>query len=245
MKLYKFRSLDNEKSYQYALDIIRNNMFYCAKFYEMNDPMEGVFFIYSQHPDERISQIYTEKNKYRICCFSTEEGFKNPAMWGYYTNGFKGIAIKIMVDINKKDNSGDQLFHRMDYLDSFEDRPLNGSDNKAITKQILTRKLSSWTHESEYRFLKYEENVTLNNTDCYEIGKITAVYFGNPYGDLNNTDQIQNDTKCLKEYMEYSDKLLTEIKQINAKNDEQRRISCYYVKIIGNKVDEGDEIDLN
>ena len=90
MKLYKFRQLTSCRDLERIIEILETNKFHCAKFSEMNDPMEGV---YIATVPSKIDKILTEKNEKRICSFSSKEGFENLAMWGYYANGFKGIPI--------------------------------------------------------------------------------------------------------------------------------------------------------
>ena len=45
LKLYKFRSLGEPNSVNRVVGILRTKKFWCSKFWDMNDPMEGVFNI--------------------------------------------------------------------------------------------------------------------------------------------------------------------------------------------------------
>jgi hypothetical protein len=48
--------------------------------------------------------ILGAKAHYKICSFSDEKAFSNPIMWGYYANGFRGVAVEIEVcgeEVNK------------------------------------------------------------------------------------------------------------------------------------------------
>ncbi|MFA6756860.1 MAG: hypothetical protein WCR62_03875, partial [Sulfurospirillaceae bacterium] len=91
--VYKLMSLSSEKDLCRIIEIICTNKFHCSTFSEMNDPMEGVYTYEHKHLVE--PDLPATKNKYKICSFSGLKGFENPAMWGYYANGFKGIAIEI------------------------------------------------------------------------------------------------------------------------------------------------------
>ena len=102
LKLVKFRSLANQKDLDRAINIITTGKFWCTKLWNMNDPMEGV---YSTSNRDIIPKMFTEKNKYVICSFSDnsddnipKKPIQNPLLWGYYANGFKGIAIEIEED---------------------------------------------------------------------------------------------------------------------------------------------------
>ena len=44
LALYKFRTLGSNDDLKRIKDIIENGEFWCSKFYEMNDPMEGVYY---------------------------------------------------------------------------------------------------------------------------------------------------------------------------------------------------------
>lgn len=107
MKLYKFRPLAKEEDFQRAKSIIETGCFWCSRFSELNDPMEGVFCT-ANH--KIIDDAYKQKVSYRICSFSAEAAFENPCMWGYYANGFKGIAIEIEVSDEAK-----KMIHEIDY----------------------------------------------------------------------------------------------------------------------------------
>ena len=218
MKLYKFRPLAEVKDFERAKTILNTGIFWCSKFLELNDPMEGVFYIRNKNVDG----IYNEKNKYRICSFSDEAAFENPCMWGYYANGFKGIAIEIEVDKGK--------VKKIDYKDDIDN--INGSKPDAI-EAILTTKLASWNHEVEYRFLKKsEENEHPNE---HLIGKITAVYFGEPHSDIVNRQTVYEENKKLQCYQCLRNKLIT-IAQDN-------KMKCFSVKIENSKVKKDVEIN--
>lgn len=175
IKLYRFRSLVNCKELERIKAIIKTNKFWCSKFHEMNDPMEGV---YHTADVKLIDEIYDEKESYMICSFSGKKGFENPAMWGYYAGGFKGIAIEIEIPECEVD--------KVKYCS----KVINTTD----TKGILTSKLNAWKHEDEYRYLK-KINKNLN-----EIGAITKVYIGNPYNNINNEHKVVQSNNILQKY---------------------------------------------
>ena len=64
MKLYKFRSLTSEEEFERATQIIETGIFWCSKFSELNDPMEGVFR--TSRNSGLIQEIYAEKISYKI-----------------------------------------------------------------------------------------------------------------------------------------------------------------------------------
>lgn len=193
MKLYKFRSLANRAKFNWVKDILTTGCFWCSQFSELNDPMEGVFTTTrSGNVDKIIESIYGEKNKYKICSFSDERALASPLMWGYYANGFKGIAIEIEID--------EENVKEIDYVRGIPN--VNGFEDEAIITNLLTSKLTLWQHEGEYRFL------TKSNGDEHKIGTINAVYFGNPFGNTRNSTAIYNDNSNLREYGKLREELV-------------------------------------
>ncbi len=189
MKLYKFRSLATIDDFRRAKSILETGHFWCSKFSELNDPMEGVF-ITSRFTD--IENICKEKYQYKICSFSGQNAFKNPAMWGYYTNGFKGIAIEIDIDISK--------VKKISYIDTI--CSLIDSQTNDEVQQILTSKLKPWKYEAEYRFLERSEK------NEHKIGKIIAVHFGEPYQNTDNRDAIYERSDKLRLHKCFRNKLI-------------------------------------
>lgn len=195
MKLYKFRPLADHEDLKQVQDILKTNCFWCSKFSELNDPMEGVFYATDR---SLIEEIYKEKNDYKICSFSTEVGFKNPTMWGYYANGFKGVAIEIEIAKAKVEI--------VDYKDEILSIK-NISPGVNIAKKILTTKLKCWENEMERRFL------TKSQKDFQKIGKITAVYYGEPYNGLANSNSIKSES--IEKYNELKNQLKKAMPMIN------------------------------
>lgn len=89
MKLYKFRPLANQTDFDRAKAILETGCFWCSKFFDLNDPMEGVY--------KGIKNYFAEKDRYKICSFSGKKAFRDPVMWAYYANGFKGMAIETAI----------------------------------------------------------------------------------------------------------------------------------------------------
>lgn len=250
MKLYKFRALetghgdckeDGTDDFTRAKEILTTDKFYSSKFWELNDPMEGVFSILgSPGVKEKIKLIYSRKNKYRICSFSGkglnttlgDDLFKNPLMWGYYANGFKGMAIEIDVS---------QEYIEQKYVTPIKYLPYNKFTNlkddpaEDDIKDLLTTKLNAWEHESEWRFLwhmdRLEEKKSEYEKGSCKIGEITKIYFGDPYGNIKNCDQVFKDNKNIRKYH----RLRNELKQIAEKQNPP--ISCSYVEVINGKVE--------
>jgi hypothetical protein len=199
----------------------------------LNDPIEGIFSCYGDSDiiEKRIKDIFYEKYKYKICSFSGVNGFKNPLLWGYYAGGFKGVAIEVEIG-NHQDNSENiSNIEQIEYLKNIPDifalEDTTTSDFSTIAKNILTKKLETWKHEDEFRFLIQSVD------EKHKIGKITAIYFGDPYANLFNTTDIENgdisNNKKLKEYRELKKEII--------KIAKEKSIKCFNVKIVDNKVE--------
>ncbi len=234
IKLYKFRPLGSTEDFRRALDMIQENKFWHSRFSELNDPMEGSFTIFpvsiKDVPAWKVVEaIYSQKNKHCICSFSNRIAFKKPVLWGYYANGFKGIAIEVTVKKSEvvKMNYGLEIPH----IDEFE-------NIAAITKNTLTNKLDCWKHEKEFRSLQ-----EMDHSDYFEIGEVTAVYFGNPYERAANQEDIIQNSRALKDFKKYSEDLLEAI--IEKNENSVRNISCYTVKIEDGIVVKGTELTRN
>lgn len=210
LKLIKFRSLaDDTELERIKEDIIGKNSFWCSKLWKLNDPMEGVF---STSSYDSIKEIFSEKNNTVICSFSGEEALKRPLMWGYYANGFKGIAIETEVEINNSDRviNNDRVTNGKIVEVTYDNKSFS-SENELTVEQIMTRKLEDWTHEKEYRFLKE------GNEGLYEIGEISKIYFGSPYYNVNNRKKIIDNSVPLQEYEERKNKLKDFCETLNKK----------------------------
>lgn len=207
IKVYKFRSLGDD-TVTWTKRIIETGEFWCSHLWEQNDSMEGVYSYWQNHEISNSSiDIFDQKNSYRICSFSGKAALKDPRMWGYYANGFKGLAIEIEI-------LSDEI-KKVDYQNSL----LWADTNSPNIKKIITTKLKWWKHECEYRYLKTGRN-------RYEkIGSITGIYFGDPHGSLQNRNQIIANSPKLQDYIRNKEDL---IKQ--ARLQEYPCLSASFVK---------------
>lgn len=188
LKLYRFRPLGDDESCRRVKTILKTGEFWLSSLWNMNDPMEGIFTDEQNNiPSARLNEIFSEKNNKRICCFSSEEAFKSPIMWGYYANGFKGVAIEIEVAL--KD------VHKVTYensIASWNDKISTGLS----VNNILTTKLNCWRHEGEYRYI-----CDSAKDGPMPIGKINAVHFGWPYSNVENAKSIFGSAPNLRNYV--------------------------------------------
>lgn len=212
--LIKFIPLANDNDskgdsdFKRAKHIIETGEFWCSKLWGLNDPMEGVYRT-SNSSEKVMKTVYGEKNKYGICSFSHPNALKCPLLWGHYANGFKGIAIEIKCGTDKT------YIEKIDYVDDVKE--VDNIQNPDITK-IITTKLNFWKYEQEYRYLNDEK------IENHKIGEVKKVYFGTPYGNIANNEQVFGN-ETLEDY----DRCRKKLKDcINNKNENENEKICIY-----------------
>ena len=175
MKFYKFRSLE---SFEYTADILVNQRLFCAPFYKLNDPLEGVYwhadtfewesneysFLFNG-PAIRCIEDQMNAEDYvaiRVCCMCA--GFDDIRMWSHYADDHKGLAIEIEVDEDAEN------IHKIEY----EKELLRFESKKYAAPsafEILSRKTKMWDHEKEYRVIGTDDYFSVE-------GKIKRVILG-------------------------------------------------------------------
>lgn len=197
LELVKFRSLANKQGLDRVIETIKTSEFWCAKLWNMNDPMEGVYFTSNE---EIIPSIFTEKNKKVICSLTDKKAVKKPLMWSYYANGFKGIAIETKVD------SSDPISNEIkpvDYVEMNEIREfIQATQYPDIAREIVYKKLKCWKRENEFRFTTESAKET-----NIKIGKVQKVYIGDPYTDVDNYEDVVKNSKSLQCYLKYKESI--------------------------------------
>lgn len=204
MKLIKFRSLADEEDLCRVIRTIKTGEFWCSKLWDMNDPVEGVYSTLLNKKE--IYEKFNEKNSFVICSFSSEDALYEPLLWGYYANGFKGIAI--VIEINEEDvlkhNENGNMPHienvngamcNVKYMNWSDWKKFNMSNSSV--QDIITRKLRNWETEKEYRFLKKASD------GWHKISKVEQVCLGDPYSNVDNSEDIMEKSKTINKYLNY------------------------------------------
>ena len=206
IKLYKFRPLETDNDYYRLKSILETGHFWCSNFNEQNDPMEWVFL--SSGDSESIKQVFSEKMKYKICSFSGTVGFKNPAMWCYYANSFKWVAIEIEVD----ESNVDKIIYTDEITENWDAR------------EILKRKSKARKQEDEFRYFRESDK------NLHKIGNITAIYFWDPYHKISNRRDVTESNKNIKKYEELRSKIIKWLE-----NNHQDNMSVEKFKVFVNR----------
>jgi len=137
---FKYRSLDNFKNF---VDIILNNRVYAAPYFDLNDPMEGLY-TYDEGTLNRhmVNKIKGEKTRLRICSLSRRSD--STLMWTHYADSHRGVAIGLEVD--KKHEIRPVKYEGLSYV---QNATRFGSHETA--KNVLSCKLEPWAYEEEER----------------------------------------------------------------------------------------------
>jgi hypothetical protein len=146
MKLYKYKSLQN---LWHVLDIIVNQRVYCAKWNELNDPLEGRYEVYLGTKSSSIQEIMVDriekaKNKHRVASLSAD--LKNFLLWSHYADGHKGIALEIDIPENHKDLI--KVFYSP-FSSVFTEKIQTQED----MRHLFNGKGEEWAYEQEYRIV--------------------------------------------------------------------------------------------
>lgn len=158
MLYYKYRNLNGE-NWKYLIDILLKNRLYCAKYPELNDPMEGFYRTKENLPQYLKDQILNEKGYYRICSLANEDS--NKLLWAHYADGFTGIAVGLRTN---------ELVYPVNYNGLFQLDEQLTSQNHDITS-IFSHKMEEWNYENESRIIS-------NNGQSFIEIEVVEIIFG-------------------------------------------------------------------
>ena len=165
LRLYKYRALE---PFEYIADIICENRFHTAQFFDLNDPMEGLFNIKGEMKEEYMKKIKEAKERVRICSFSRTA--THPVLWAHYASGFKGMCIEVEF---RGTGPGFDLAS-VDYTSSRSViRPEQAEVTCLLPHTLLVRKAEDWELEQEVRAFASDEFIC-----CRNSMKITRVLLG-------------------------------------------------------------------
>lgn len=135
---YKYRTTKNFKNF---VDIILNNRLYAAKYVDLNDPMEGLYYYPNGRLNNKIrNKIKGEKQQLNICSLTKDPN--NLLMWSHYADGHRGLVIGVKINDIKNP------IEEIDYIDNLI---LIENYENMIAQKILTKKLKAWEYEKEVR----------------------------------------------------------------------------------------------
>jgi hypothetical protein len=188
-RLYRYRSLTRSAdAIQQEVNSILQKYIYCAKFTDMNDPMEGFYRpskVLSGKPNynEIVRNITDLKSNIGIACFT--ETYEDVLMWTHYAGNYSGMCLSYSsIELQKGLPSHVNLV-RVGYVDEppliYPSRAINLSE-AAIS--ILSQKKYNWASEREWRILGSVGQVKIQRFQA-----VKAIYFGSR-ADLQHRTEI-------------------------------------------------------
>lgn len=158
--LYKYRSL---KAFKYFVDILMRNRLHAAKYFDLNDPMEGHYPYDSlgERMNRNIEEkLKGEKSKLRICSLTKDKD--NMLMWSHYADSHRGAIIGVKIDENR------YITKKIKYDGLKTITTGYPTINTAIS--ILSHKLEPWRYEDEVRvFVEEREYVEAEVKEVKEV----------------------------------------------------------------------------
>ena len=161
MRLYKFMSLANLWR---VLEIVHRNRIFCARWQDLNDPMEGNYELFYDSPGMQgrtnlESKIKENRDRYRIASFSKSS--TNFLLWSHYADGHKGVAIEVKIDPDEPNLTPVTYSPFNQIFTEHSDLDLN-------YPSIFHGKYTAWRYEKEWRIVTTEPYFSLS-TPCRKI----------------------------------------------------------------------------
>lgn len=184
INLFWYRSKENFSKY---INCYLHGCIHFSTWKILNDPMEGYFSYFPQYND--INALVSEKNKYKICCFSKR--YSNFLLWSHYAIDHRGVCLEYEINVRKlPPNIKKRCVIYREEIPQFDDSlPV---DKQAIN--FLTHKLIFWKHEEEIRLLQYD-----GASSDIEIGMPKSITFGfRFFEDGTLADNTYRDSICNK-----------------------------------------------
>lgn len=139
--LYKYRGVAN---FRFLVDILLKNRLYAARYFELNDPMEGHYLYQGKRNlDEDVERMLNER-KQRIRIVSLSRDPANILMWAHYAEGHRGVAIGV-----DPLETSQRILRPIQYDGLHQIHSAVFSSTTAI--EILSHKLVAWNYEQEER----------------------------------------------------------------------------------------------
>jgi hypothetical protein len=205
LRLYRYRSLKDDKALVRELKALKDSYIWCSKFTDLNDPMEGAF-----RPSSRIDKVNLREvnrliegklSEIGIACFS--ESYENEVMWAHYAGSFCGICIAYDSRRLQRRLDNSTFLVRIAYdeklprLGSSEANNILGSvvekldapASDALARQLLSYKKRTWDYEREWRVLdKIGHNNIRGSSKPLRYPLITDIYLGSKIKEENRKE---------------------------------------------------------
>lgn len=156
MTLYKYKS---PTPFEHIADILIRERLYCAPYFQLNDPFEGVFLESIQMHGQRLS-AFTDPDdlidpedgvQARVCSLSSDGS--SSLMWSLYARRLEGVCLEIdCTDLKPAP-------HKVTYPPEIPRFDTPGFAPSMI--YALSHKSKEWHFEQEYRLIGAGKNVSI------------------------------------------------------------------------------------
>ena len=147
LMLYKYRSLSN---WRFFADILVKRRLYAAPFEALNDPMEGLIYLFDDKVTSRYRRaVRTASSRLNICSLCSSRA--NSLLWSYYAGGHAGVAVGVKVLASSSPRVDEPELVTYDMNVTIDAKTERSRSPGAIAKRVLSQKLSFWSHEQEQR----------------------------------------------------------------------------------------------
>lgn len=202
MKLYKYRSLEDEISKDKTIESLLNNYFWAPSKETLNDPCEGYYSIeaYNKFMDfaalispkvdknDLNNQFYSVQNMIKSSgIFSLSKSSTIAAMWASYTKDHAGICIEYDLEDLISKNKGLYQYFDVVYSDTPPDIGLEDIDGDTAIQKIIGTKSLHWKYEQEFRIICDNKGENYHRSDA-----VRAIIFG-----LKTSDEVKNEVMKL------------------------------------------------
>ena len=197
MKLYKYRSLEDEISKDKTIESLLNNYFWAPSKETLNDPCEGYYSIeaYNKFMDfaalispkvdknDLNNQFYSVQNMIKGSgIFSLSKSSTIAPMWASYTKDHAGICIEYDLEDLISKNKGLYQYFDVVYSDTPPDIGLEDIDGDTAILKIIGTKSLHWKYEQEFRIICDNKGENYHRSDA-----VRAIIFG-----LKTSDEVKN-----------------------------------------------------
>lgn len=202
MKLYKYRSLDDEISKDKTIESLLNHYFWAPSKETLNDPCEGYYSIeaYNKFMDfaalisskvdknDLNNQFYSVQNMIKGSgIFSLSKSPTIIPMWASYTKDHAGICIEYDLEDLISKNKGLYQYFDVVYSDTPPDIGLEDIDGNTAIQKIIGTKSLHWKYEQEFRVICDNKGKNYHRSDA-----VRAIIFG-----LKTSDEVKNEVMKL------------------------------------------------
>lgn len=151
MIYYKYRPLTGD-GFKRFTQILVDKKIHAAKFTNLNDVMEGVFYFQSSGISKDVlKRLKDQKMSYNICSFSKAKN--QPLMWAHYADGSCGVNLGVKICHNEVHEVN---YDELPFIADTNTYVINGNEfreGEITGEELLLTKLPYWAYEEEVRVL--------------------------------------------------------------------------------------------